>query len=394
MDFADLVAPLSPERFLADYWGRKPVHIPAAAGRARPGMLTWDRFNAVLQQRLHWDADHLKLVMNGRGVAGEHFLDPVPGVEDGRRFANLAKVEAFLAMGASLLATEIQDAAPEIRRLTDTLGLRFAGRSWGNAYASFQGVQAFGTHFDTHEVFAVHGEGEKRWRLYTNRAENPTEVPEGDGAQAMIEQAKGPVTMDVVLRPGDVLYIPRGWFHDAVASAEASLHLTIGILPPTGQLVLELLQKAASDDPAFRAYLADARDGDALAGQLAQLGGRLAVMLAAPAFRDAVAVEQARSADPGHPLSLPARPTLHFYARTQVPHTIEPRPTGAVLRTPHGEHRLGRLREVAEYMLTRPAVSLEELVARSLHLDREEIAGLVAAAERLGLLQPYTPEMG
>ncbi|WP_204265387.1 JmjC domain-containing protein, partial [Enterobacter hormaechei] len=82
-----------------------------------------------------------------------------------------------------------------------------------------------------HEVFAIHCVGEKRWRIYANRAENPLAPLEGDDAQARIDAAKGPVLMDVTLRPGDVLYIPRGYFHDALASSAESLHLTIGIAP-------------------------------------------------------------------------------------------------------------------------------------------------------------------
>lgn len=392
MDFADLIAPLTPDTFLAEYWGRKPVHIPAVPGVQRPGMLSWSRLNALLQQRLHWDPERLKIVMNSRPIADEHVFEPAPGVE-GRLLANPAKVETLLAMGASLVANEVQDAAPEVRRLTEALGRRFAGRCWGNAYASFHGVQAFASHFDTHEVFAVQGEGEKRWRLYTNRADNPTDVPTGDGAQAAIDRAKGPVTMDVTLRAGDVLYIPRGWFHDAIASAEASLHLTIGILPPTAKLVLQLLQKVAIEDAAFRAYVVDARDDAALDAQLRDFGRRITDLLATPAFHHLVAAEQMKAIDPGHAINLPVRPTLHFYARTDRPYAIEQRPSGAVLRTPTAELPIGPLREIADYMLSRPAISIEELHARALHFDRGEITGLVDAAKRLGLLQPYTPEM-
>ena len=33
----------------------------------------------------------------------------------------------------------------------------------------------------------------------------------------------------VLLEPGDVLYIPRGWWHDVIATDSPSLHLTIGL---------------------------------------------------------------------------------------------------------------------------------------------------------------------
>lgn len=396
MRFADLVAPLSPEQFLADYWGKRPVHLPAQPGVTRPALVDWDRLNALLRQRAHWDADHLKLVMNSRAVALDHYLDVVPAFGSERRLANAAKVEALLAMGASLVANEVQDAAPEVRDLTDELGRMFGARAWGNLYASFQGVQAFASHFDTHEVFAIHGAGEKRWRLYTNRADNPTDIPDGDGAQAALDAAKGPVTMDVVLRPGDVLYIPRGWFHDAIASAEASLHLTVGVLPPTGELVFDLLKAAAMQDSAFRAYLPDARvdAGAPLERHLADLMQRLTAIAATPVFRDGVAVAQARVVDPGYATRLPQRPRLAFFARTEERFEMAASPRGDVLRVRGGDVPLGRLREIAEFALERPAFSDHELVARFLHHPRTDVFTVIATLERAGLVRRYHPERG
>lgn len=396
MTFANLVAPLTPDQFLSDYWGQRPVHLPAQAGVARPGRLGWDRLNDLLQQRAHWDADSLKLVMNSRAVAAEHYVDALPGYGTTRHLANPAKVEALLAMGASMVGNEVQDAAPEVRAATDMLGRMFAARAWGNLYASFKGVQAFASHCDTHEVFAVQCEGEKRWRLYTNRAENPTETLEGPEAQAQIDAAKGPVTMDIVLRPGDVLYIPRGWFHDAIATAEASLHLTIGILPMTGQGLFRLLETAAGTDAAFRAYLPDARTGGgaALAERMSALAERLVAIMRTPAFVEDVSVMQRRSVDPGYGTQLPARPTLRFYARTDRQFSIVATETGHALRTQAGHHDLNGLREVAEWMLSRPAFSTHEVAARFLHQDRAGIDALVAATERMGLVQHYRPEMG
>lgn len=380
---------------MAEFWLQRPVHIRARPGQVRPGMIGWDRLNTLLQQRAHWDAGHTKLVMNSRAVPDEHFLDDVAGFDGPRRLANLAKVEAFLAMGATLVANEVQDAAPEIRSLTDALGAKFAARAWGNLYASFKDVQAFDSHCDTHEVFALHCAGEKRWRLYANPALNPAETPEGEGAQAAIDAAKGPVILDIVLQPGDVLYIPRGWYHDAIASAEASLHLTIGVLPHTGQLLFRLLEGLAMQNPTFRAYLPDARaqNGNALAYHIDGLMDQLLALSRTQAFRDDVAVEQARSVDPAAMLSLPIRPELSFYARTDRAFAIDTEAAGRVLRSGREAYPLHGLGEVALYFLSRPGFSVSELAARFLHHDRAAIEALVHVAARMDLIRAYTPEL-
>ena len=49
----------------------------------------------------------------------------------------------------------------------------FAARASANVYCSFKGVQAFQTHYDLHDVFAVQAEGEKTWRIYESRADTP-----------------------------------------------------------------------------------------------------------------------------------------------------------------------------------------------------------------------------
>jgi lysine-specific demethylase/histidyl-hydroxylase NO66 len=62
-----------------------------------------------------------------------------------------------------------------------------------------------------------------------------------------------------VLRPGDVLYLPRGWIHSATALGRISGHLTIGVHPVTrwaaAESALDLVRTLAADDPELRRSL-------------------------------------------------------------------------------------------------------------------------------------------
>ncbi|MBL7599063.1 cupin, partial [Escherichia coli] len=91
-----------------------------------------------------------------------------------------------------------------------------------------------------------------------------------------------------------------------------------------GKLLFELLEEMAIREPAFRAYLADAREGGgaALADQLASLGARLSELARSRALLEEVAVRQRRLAAPGRVLALPERPLLDFYARTDRAGTV------------------------------------------------------------------------
>jgi len=61
--------------------------------------------------------------------------------------------------------------------------------------------------------------------------------------------------LDVVMRPGDVLYLPRGWLHSATARQGTSIHLTIGVAAFTGADVARELVAAVSGSAALRAPL-------------------------------------------------------------------------------------------------------------------------------------------
>jgi hypothetical protein len=58
-----------------------------------------------------------------------------------------------------------------------------------------------------------------------------------------------------------------------------------------------------------------------------------------------------------------------------------------------GEIGLHGLSAASEWLLGRPAFSIQELHARFRWVDEAEIRALVGSLERLGLLFPYTPAL-
>lgn len=141
-----------------------------------------------------------------------------------------AELHAQLRDGASLVLDSVEKIHPPVGVAAEGLE-RFLGTSVQvNAYASWTEREGFGLHWDDHDVVVVQVHGSKRWRLYGSTREAPTfrdvetpEKPEGD-----------PVA-DIVLTPGDVLYLPRGWWHAVTADqGTESLHLTFGLVSHTG----------------------------------------------------------------------------------------------------------------------------------------------------------------
>lgn len=393
MDFADLIAPVPVETFLAQTYDRTPLHIPAAgeAGERRRALLPWARLNALLGIAGHWAEENVQMMLDRNALPPEHYLVEVATRAGVKRRADPAKIESLLALGASLVADALEDASAELKQVTTMLGARFLGTAGANAYCSFQGIQAFRTHNDLHDVFAVHCEGEKVWRIYRNRAPDPVEQHEGPDAQAEIDRLKGPVMMEVRMRPGDLLYIPRGYYHDALASSEASLHVTFGVARHTGRVMFRILEDLAMRDPAFRAYLPDGRaDGGRLLGERVEaLAARAAELMRTPAFAQALLNKQLELARPFRALALPERPRPAMFVRSQRPWRIDVAEGGATLVWQGGDAPLGLMEAPARWFLSQSLVSFQQLAAHYPQYGESALTELVQLLRRAGLVAPH-----
>ena len=373
----ELLHPITPERFLADYHGRKPLHIPAGDGAPKRAILDWPRFNALLAQTSSWTATRLRMVRDNEPIPPEHYCTSVTDQSGTTLRPSPARVEVLLSTGASLIANDIDPLAPDMAQLAAILARAFGASVSANAYCSFGGVQAFGTHFDLHDVFAIHCEGEKTWRLYENRADSPVTYPVADDRlRPWFGQTRGALMQEVRMRPGDVLYLPRGWYHDALADAEpgnASLHLTYSVTPLYGRIIFGLLENAALQDPAFRAYFPPAGQdgGRALAEHLAGLGRKLADLAALPQFRDEIAATQERLVRRPATYDLPARKPLTLYVPTNL---LPPAFSGPVT-------------EAVSWAMSQPRFALEDMIAEFDFIAEADIRAVVQRLETAGALK-------
>src|SRR6185295_15022025 len=197
--------------------------------------LPWKRFNEVLGLTSYWNEDTLKVFYRSRSALRENYCDVTDLAPGAKAPADPRKVKALLGLGASIVANHIHKVCPEVAAVTQMLEREFAARAGANVYCSFKEVQAFSTHFDLHDVFVVQTEGEKLWHVYSGRADNPVNpVPPGDEAEKWLIASRGNVMLEVPMKPGDVLYLPRGQYHDAITGGAASLHATCFVEPATG----------------------------------------------------------------------------------------------------------------------------------------------------------------
>jgi hypothetical protein len=119
--------------------------------------------------------------------------------------------------------------------LVKALGKAFAANIGVNMYLTPKGSRTFSLHTDDHDVFVLQVQGEKIWRLHELRNltvmrldYKPDLAFTPEWGESRLE---GPLLTELTMRPGDVLYVPRGMPHCAVAKDSTSLHLTVSITP-------------------------------------------------------------------------------------------------------------------------------------------------------------------
>ncbi|MGN6244446.1 MAG: cupin domain-containing protein, partial [Motilibacteraceae bacterium] len=191
----------------------------------------------------------------------------------------------LLVEGTTVVLQGLHRTWPPVRALAGQLAEDLGHPVQVNAYLTPASSRGFAPHYDVHDVFVLQLAGEKRWRIHRPVHPDPLRhQPWTDRPEAVAAAAAGGPLLDVVLRPGDSLYLPRGFLHAAEALGEVSAHLTIGVHPVTRYALVEALLRAAADDPALRGSLplgADVTDPAAMAPHVRDVVGALAASLRA-----------------------------------------------------------------------------------------------------------------
>ena len=187
--------------------------------------------------------------------------------------ADPAKVKALLGLGASLIANHFHRVCPEVAAVAHMLEREFAARVRSpTSIAPSRACRRSRPTSTCTTCSPCRRKAKSRWRVYEARADTPvTPLPPGDEVEKWLTASRGRLLFEADMKPGDILYLPRGQYHDALTGAQASLHITFGVSPATGLALFKLLEDAATQESAFRAYLPDARNAAELRERLAQL---------------------------------------------------------------------------------------------------------------------------
>ncbi len=252
------------DRFLTEHQGRDAFRRRLPDGWAQ-SLFDWARLNEALeQQRLA--PPRLRLERAGGDASKDVFK--TRRTRRGRTLTDLDPVmlNARLRDGATLILDAAHEVSPPLQALCADLAAEYAASCQTNLYACWGTTQGFDVHWDDHDVFVVQVEGAKRWALYGSTREWPS-YRDTKGAHAKPTE---PIE-EIVLEPGDLLYLPRGYWHAAVGMGVPTLHLTIGLTRKSGVDFLHWLAEEALSHDRARADLMLEQDDSVLGRQISEL---------------------------------------------------------------------------------------------------------------------------
>lgn len=284
-----LLVPYSIEQFLTEYWTRKAIHISTGDSRKFHTLFSWSDLNHLLNYHKLKEPD-LRFSKEGKSL---------PETRNPQDWSDR------LRQGATLIVNGVHHRVPSIAKLAAQLRDDIGYETHVNLYCSPADQQGFDCHYDTHDVLILQIEGEKKWFVYRETVLYPT----SDMPSCKQNQPTDSPYLECVLKAGDLLYIPRGHWHYAIACEQPSLHLTVGIEPQTGLDWLNWLMRDLQNDADWRQNLPAIVDDNtiALEQQLMTLRQRLIEVLYQPDSLHKFIAHLSHRKYPPLPVSLPAQ---------------------------------------------------------------------------------------
>lgn len=207
-----LLGGIDPQRFLAEYWQRKPLLVrrawPEFVDPLEPGELAGLACEDGVSARLVLEHGHTPWELRSGPFAESEFT-------------------ALPASHWTLLVSDVEKHLPELVALIEPF--RFVP-DWRIddvqiSYAASQG--SVGPHWDDYDVFLLQGMGRKRWQLDTR----PVTSDNFRADTRLRILCEFEPVHDWVLEPGDLLYLPPRVAHYGVA-LDAGLTYSIGFRAP------------------------------------------------------------------------------------------------------------------------------------------------------------------
>lgn len=248
---------LSPQlRLLRDFYYDTALKLPVGTNRAyaqglidNPTFFTLEHLHQHLNNPLlmpgwiglFWQGKHVdcKLAIGYKIIQGGE----VP-------FLNKGIIQEYLSRGAAMVLEGLDFLDRDINAMCGAIDEPHpCVMSNAVAFFSQRGDEAYRGHFDSDDVLVIHLGGQKKWRIYERLS--PRRVNKSE----LSSEQMGVLDTEIVMNPGDALFLKSGTPHIVETTGAYSLHISFDICDRTinAETALHLLTQEFDRD-ATRAY--------------------------------------------------------------------------------------------------------------------------------------------
>jgi bifunctional lysine-specific demethylase and histidyl-hydroxylase NO66 len=236
--------------FFAGTWSKRPLLVERRDDAAFGDLFSLEAVDRILAGTFP-RRPAIRLVKAGAEIPVASYVRTVSlGSEWLHDVIDAGRVYDAFQNGATIVVQGLQRYWEPVVRFARDLELALSHPVQVNAYVSPPGERGLGVHYDTHDVFVLQIAGSKRWNVHERAVDDPLPHQRVKGSCEAQESL-----IETELQPGQSLYIPRGFLHEAIATDRVSVHLTVGMLCYTWKDVIDDAMKEVEDVAAFRAAL-------------------------------------------------------------------------------------------------------------------------------------------
>jgi ribosomal protein L16 Arg81 hydroxylase len=227
--FAALIDPLTVDEFVESYWEKRLLYLDGKRRRSFDEIVSMRDIDDFLSRT---DIRHpsLRLVQNGKEIPlPEYTRELKLGAHVSHDLIDNEAMFHHFSSGATIVLQFLQHNIPRFGRFTNSLEREFNCNVHGSCFVTPRGSQGFTSHYDTYSFFVLQIEGTKLWKIYSRTTLAPIREDRITDEPWIEKDA----TEEILLKPGDFLYVPRGLYHAAETNESASIHMTLGFFVPT-----------------------------------------------------------------------------------------------------------------------------------------------------------------
>lgn len=228
MKFSEIISPVSVADFFSNYLGQKPFHLSRKNCSFYDSLLSirsveeifsnnslaYDSFRVFNKNQRTSKDEWLKRIPNDKQES-EQFTDT---------FTDYTKLLELFRKGASIELNFGKIHHPSIAALLKDANENYKIYPIAKAFLTPSNSYSLDPHYDNTHILILQTYGEKKWECWKPTVFNP-----GLNLGYVFNHNLGKPDFSCTLCAGDMLYLPRGWWHKPYTENHASLQISLGM---------------------------------------------------------------------------------------------------------------------------------------------------------------------